>query len=72
MKLLENVYMVGAHAAGIVNASRTVRNLPRFPRGERIASTRPPMLFPSSKPSFQAGTYGADAASAAPRQWEVS
>ena len=68
MKLVPKVYIVGAHALGIDNATRTVRNLPKPPRGERMAVIRPPRLFPPSNPAAQDGTAEADAAKAAPKK----
>ena len=35
--LLPNVYIVGAHALGTVNANSTVRNLPKPPQGDKTA-----------------------------------
>ena len=66
MKLVQTVYIVGAHALGMKSAITTVRNLPKPPAGERTASTRPPTLLPLSKPAFHDGTAGAAAANAAP------
>ena len=68
MKLVPNVYIVGAHALGIDSATRTVRNLPKPPAGERTADMRPPRLFPPSNPVFQDGTAGAEAVKTAPRK----
>ena len=65
MKLVPNVYIDGAHALGVDNAMRTVRNLPV---GLRTANTRPPMLLPPSNPMAQDGTAGADAVKAAPKK----
>lgn len=67
MKLLEKVYIVGAHALGTDNAKSTVKNLPKPPRGDRTASIRPPTLLPLSKPASQEGTAIAEAAKTAPR-----
>lgn len=67
IRLEPNVYIVGAHALGMVSASRTVRNLPNPPSGERTASMSPPTLFPPAKPASQEGVNGADAAKTAPR-----
>ena len=69
MKLDAKVYIVGAHALGMDSARRTVRNLPNPPRGDRTASMSPPTLLPPSKPSFQDGVNGAEAAKMAPRKW---
>lgn len=66
MRLVPNVYIAGADALGIVNASNTVRNFPKPPTGERIAEIKPPRFSPSSNPADQAGTAGEDAANAAP------
>ena len=71
IELDPNVYIVGAHALGMDSARRTVRNLPKPPRGERTASTGPPTLLPPAKPSFQDGVYGAEAAKTAPMKWPV-
>ena len=71
MKLEPNVYIVGAHALGMVSASSTVKNLPKLPVGESTASMSPPTLLPPSNPSFQAGTEEAHAANTAPRKWTV-
>jgi hypothetical protein len=68
MKLVPNVYIDGAHALGVDNAMRTVRNLPNPPVGLRTANTRPPMLLPPSNPMAQDGTAGADAVKAAPKK----
>jgi hypothetical protein len=68
MKLVPNVYIVGAHALGADNAARTVRNLPNPPAGLRTANMRPPMLLPPSNPMAQDGTAGADAVKAAPKK----
>ena len=67
MKLDPNVYIVGAHALGMVRARSTVRNLPKPPVGCSTASMSPPTLLPFWKPSFQAGTEEAQAAKIAPR-----
>ena len=72
MKLVHTVYIVGAHALGMNSAMSTVRNLPNPPAGERTASTRPPTLFPLSKPASHAGTAGAAAANAAPSMCATS
>lgn len=42
MKLVLNVYMVGAHALGTLSATSTVRNLPKPPRGVRTPYNKPP------------------------------
>ena len=42
MRLVLNVYMVGAHALGILSATSTVRNLPKPPRGDKTPYSRPP------------------------------
>jgi hypothetical protein len=68
MKLVPNVYIVGAHALGTDNATMTMRNLPNPPLGARTADIRPPMLSPPSNPVAQDGTAGADAVKAAPRK----
>lgn len=60
------VYIVGAHALGMVNAKRTVKNLPKPPQGDNTASISPPTLFPPSKPAFQESVNGAEAAKTAP------
>ena len=70
MKLLVNEYMVGARELGMVNAIIATRNLPKPPRGDRTAATRPPTLFPLSNPTSHDGVNGADAANTAPRQWD--
>jgi hypothetical protein len=69
MALELNVYIVGAHALGIVNASKTVKNFPKPPRGDNTASIRPPTLLPPSKPVFQESLNGAEAAKTAPMKW---
>jgi len=66
---LPNVYIVGAHALGTDNATRTVRNSPKPPVGERTADMRPPILSPFANPVAQDGTAGADAVKAAPAKW---
>lgn len=71
MKLDENVYIVGAHALGTVSATTTVRKFPNPPAEERTAWTRPPTLLPLSNPASHEGLLRADAANAAPRQWEI-
>jgi len=68
MKLVPNVYIVGAHALGMDNATRTTRSFPNPPVGERMADMRPPILSPPSNPAFQDGTAGADAVKTAPRK----
>lgn len=68
IKLVPNVYIDGAHALDTDRATRTVRNFPNPPVGERTAEIRPPTFFPFSNPADQAGTDSADAANAAPRK----
>lgn len=67
MKLLANVYMVGAQALGMDSARRTVRNLPNPPNGDSTAAMRPPTLLPPSNPVSQEELKVADAANTAPR-----
>lgn len=66
MKLVQTVYIVGAHALGAESDMRTSRNLRKSPVGSSTALTSPPTAFPLFSPSFHAGMYGAAAASAAP------
>ena len=42
MRLVLNVYMVGAHAHDTLSATSTVRNLPKPPRGLRTPYNKPP------------------------------
>ena len=42
MRLVLNVYMVGAHALGMLSATSTVRNLPKPPRGDKMPNNKPP------------------------------
>ena len=72
MKLEPKVYIVGAHALGMDSARSTVRNFPKPPNGERMASMSPPTLLPSSNPACHAGTRTAHAANSAPRKCTVS
>ena len=71
MKLLVNVYMVGASELGIVNATMTTRNFPKPPSGDKTAATSPPTLLPPSNPASHDGVNGADAAKTAPKQCAV-
>lgn len=66
MKLVHTVYSVGAHALGVLSASKTRRNLPNPPAGARMAPARPPTLLPLPSPSSHVVTYGAAAVKAAP------
>ena len=66
MKLVPNAYMVGAHALGTDNETRTVKNLPKPSIGERTADMNPPILSPFSNPVAQDGTAVADVVKAAP------
>ena len=66
MKLMQTVYIVGAHALGAVRLSITRRNFPNLPVGARTAATSPPRLPPSPRPACHAGTEVAAAAKAAP------
>jgi hypothetical protein len=67
MKLVLNVYMVGAQALGMLRATRAVRIFPNAPAGSSTLYNKPPTEELSSNPSFQAGTLKAAAANAAPR-----
>jgi hypothetical protein len=67
MKLLLNVYIVGAQALETLRATKAVRISPNAPVGNKTLCNKPPTEELSSKPSFQAGTLGAAAANAAPR-----
>ena len=67
MKLLANVYIVGAQALGMDSARRTVRNFPNPPKGDKTAAMRPPTLLPPSNPASQDGLTAADAAKTAPK-----
>lgn len=42
MKLVLNVYMVGAHALGTLSATSTVRNFPKPPSGVKTPYNKPP------------------------------
>jgi hypothetical protein len=68
MKLIPNVFIVGAHELGMDSATRTGRNLPNPPVGLKTADISPPMLLPPSDPMAQDGTAGANAAKAAPKK----
>lgn len=68
IKLVPNEYIVGAQALGTVNATSTVKNFPKPPRGDRTANISPPMSLALSKPEFHEGTNGADAANATPKR----
>lgn len=68
IKLVQNVYIVGAHALGTVNDMSTMRNLPNPPVGCKIAAMRPPISFPFPRPACQDGTEVAADANAAPRR----
>jgi hypothetical protein len=59
MKLVPNVYIVGAHALETDNVTRTARNLPKPSIGERTADMRLLILSPFSNPVVQDGTAGA-------------
>lgn len=48
--------------------SKTVRNLPKLPKGRSIASSSPPTL-PFVYPFSQKGTEDAAIAAAAPKHW---
>jgi hypothetical protein len=67
MKLLLNVYMVGAQALDMLRAAKAVRISPNAPVGNKTLCNKPPTEELSSNPAFQAGTLGAAAANAAPR-----
>lgn len=71
MKLVPNVYIVGAVELGMDNATNTTRNLPKPPVGDRTAEMKPPRLFPSPNPTDRAGIAGEDAANVAPRKWGI-
>lgn len=66
MRLVPMVYIPGADALGMDNASNTVRNFPKPPTGDRTAEIKPPRFSPPSNPVDQAGTADEDAANAAP------
>lgn len=66
MKLVQVVYIVGAHALGAESDRRTSKSLPKPRVGAKIALMRPPTLLLLLRPSFQAGTYVAAAAKDAP------
>jgi hypothetical protein len=66
-----NEYIVGAEAEDTDNARSTTRIFPNTPVGARIAETRPPRLFPLSKPECHDCTAGAAAVNAAPKIWPV-
>ena len=66
IKLVQKLYIVGAHALGTVNDVSTSRNLPKPPVGLKIAAIRPPTLFPFPRPARQAGTEVAADANATP------
>ena len=68
MKLVPNVFIVGAHELRMDSAMMTVRNLPNPPVGLKTADIRPPMLLPPSDPMAQDGTAGANAVKAAPKK----
>jgi len=72
IKLVPKEYIVGAQALGTVNATSTVKNFPKFPRGDKTANKRPPMSLELSKPASHEGTKGADAANVAPKRCIVS
>lgn len=67
MKLVPNVFIVGAHELGM-DSAMTVRNLPNPPVGLKTADIRPPMLLSPSDPMAQDGTAGANAVKAAPKK----
>ena len=69
IKLVQKVYIVGAHALGTVNEMSTSRNLPNLPVGCKIAAKRPPTSFPFPRPAFQAGTEDVADANATPRRY---
>ena len=68
MKLVPKEYIVGAHILGTERATSTVRNLPKLPVDESTPKKRPPALLPFWNAASHAGTYGAEAAKAAPRK----
>lgn len=66
MKLVQTVYMTGAHALGIPSANMTSRNLPNPPVGSKTAEISPPRSLPFPRPASQAGTDTAAAVNDAP------
>jgi hypothetical protein len=72
MKLVLNVYMVGAQALGMLRATRAVRSFPNTPVGNSTLYNKPPTEELLLNPPFQAGTLGAAAANAAPRECAVT
>jgi hypothetical protein len=72
MKLVLNVYIVGAQALGILRATKAVKSFPNPPVGNNTLYNKPPTEELSSNPAFHAGTLGAAAANAAPRVWAVT
>lgn len=72
MKLVLNVYIVGAQALGMLRATKAVRSFPNAPVGNNTLYNKPPTEELLLNPSFQAGTLGAAAANAAPRVWAVT
>ena len=69
IKLVQTVYIVGAHALGTVNDVSTSRNLPNPPVGRKIAAMRPPTSLPFPRPACQEGTEVAAEANATPRRY---
>jgi hypothetical protein len=72
MKLVLNVYIVGAQALGMLRATKAVKSFPNPPVGNNTLYNKPPTEELSSNPAFHAGTLGAAAANAAPRVWAVT
>ncbi len=68
IKLVQTVYIVGAHALGVVRDNSTSKNLPKPPVGWRIAAIRPPTSLPFPRPACHVGTDRAAEANAAPRR----
>lgn len=64
IKLVPNVYIVGATALGTDNATSMTKNLPNPPAGDNTADIKSPTF---SWPADHAGTVAAEAANAAPK-----
>lgn len=64
--LIETEYNVGILLPATERLNRTMRNLPKLPKGRNIASSSPP-TFPPLYPCSQAGTEDAATATAAPK-----